>query len=343
MRNAFLIGCLVGLVMCQPAPVFAVVASGGGGTTLTDSASLRSALSDETGTGVAVFGTSPTFTTSIQVGTSNASTTGAIRLPNGLTTSSISARNAGNSADLNMIQLNSSNEVLVGSSSSTTWISGLWSMNAGTGILSTGGAYAISINNANWYGDASDTWSMRRTTNGQTVQIFNTYTSSTSNELYQNRWSGNVCYTGTKAGSAGGSNRLEVHHGGEEKALTESSATEVVQVQIASGVTAASITGGVLHYSIIAGDGTDLQCRTGSVNFSAVNKSGTETVALGTIINESIAASSGTLTVTWDTDTAATNAVTFRANAVSSLSQTFLTCRYRLELFGPQMTAVPVP
>jgi hypothetical protein len=35
----------------------------GGGTSLTDSASLRSALSDETGTGAAVFATSPTLTT----------------------------------------------------------------------------------------------------------------------------------------------------------------------------------------------------------------------------------------------------------------------------------------
>lgn len=38
---------------------------GGGGSTLTDSASLRATLSDEVGTGLAVFATSPTFTTGL--------------------------------------------------------------------------------------------------------------------------------------------------------------------------------------------------------------------------------------------------------------------------------------
>lgn len=40
---------------------------GGGGVSFTDSAGLRAALSDETGTGLAVFATSPLFTTSIDI------------------------------------------------------------------------------------------------------------------------------------------------------------------------------------------------------------------------------------------------------------------------------------
>ncbi len=66
MRNSFLIGVLMGALLCQPQAALAVTATNvGGGTTLSDSASLRSALSDETGTGLAVFATSPTFTTPI--------------------------------------------------------------------------------------------------------------------------------------------------------------------------------------------------------------------------------------------------------------------------------------
>jgi len=49
---------------------------------LANSAGLAAALSDETGTGVAVFGTSPTFTTSIAINSTDPADAGAIRLNN---------------------------------------------------------------------------------------------------------------------------------------------------------------------------------------------------------------------------------------------------------------------
>jgi hypothetical protein len=125
--------------------------------------------------------------------------------------------------------------------------------------------------------------------------------------------------------------------GGNSKSLTESSATAFVQVAVASG----SYTGGIIHYTIHADDGTDFQARTGDVHFSMVNKAGTETCNLGTVLNESIAVSTGTLTVSFDSDTSPTNAVNIRANAVSSLTQTTLKLEYRVEIFGPATTVTP--
>lgn len=122
--------------------------------------------------------------------------------------------------------------------------------------------------------------------------------------------------------------------GGNSKALTESAATAFVRVAAASG----SQVGGRINYTIIANDASDYQSRSGSVNFAIVNKAGTETVTLGTVSSEAAAVSTGTLTVSFDADTSPTNAVDFRANAVSSLTQTTLAIRYNIEIFGPAVT-----
>lgn len=121
------------------------------------------------------------------------------------------------------------------------------------------------------------------------------------------------------------------------KALTESSATAIAQVSVASG----AYTGGELRYTIFASDGTDHQARHGRINFSAVNKAGTETcvMAPGTVDQTTDgnagAISSGTLTYAITCTTTPTNGVQFEVSAVSSLTQTTLQAYYSIHLDGP--------
>jgi hypothetical protein len=112
------------------------------------------------------------------------------------------------------------------------------------------------------------------------------------------------------------------------KTLTESSATSVIDIAVATG----TVTGGTLFYTIEANDGTEYQARRGQVTFSAVNKSGTPTAAIGTA-TETVAVSTGTLTCT-PTVTTAAGKITLQLNAVSSLTQTVLRATWRVALDG---------
>lgn len=117
--------------------------------------------------------------------------------------------------------------------------------------------------------------------------------------------------------------------------LTESSATAFVQVAVASN----GRQGGILYYCVDASDATDFQERCGNVSISLVNKAGTETCTVGTPADV-VAVSAGTLTVSFDTDTSPTNACNYRANAVSSLTQTTLRINSQVVLYGNAATAV---
>jgi hypothetical protein len=55
--------------------------------------------------------------------------------------------------------------------------------------------------------DAADTLAQRRTTNAQTFNIYNTFTSATNHERGFLKWSSNVFQIGTEKGSAGGTAR----------------------------------------------------------------------------------------------------------------------------------------
>jgi hypothetical protein len=55
--------------------------------------------------------------------------------------------------------------------------------------------------------DAADTLAQRRTTNAQTFNIYNTFTSSTNHERGFLKWNANVFQIGTEAGSGGGTAR----------------------------------------------------------------------------------------------------------------------------------------
>jgi hypothetical protein len=110
-------------------------------TSLTDSAGISSNISDETGTGVLVFGTSPNFTTSLSVGT-NPAASGGIRLPNN---TAISGRNSSNSADQQIAIVETNNTVTIGTNGSHLGLAGgLWAINNGTGDLCANGTACTS-------------------------------------------------------------------------------------------------------------------------------------------------------------------------------------------------------
>lgn len=112
------------------------------------------------------------------------------------------------------------------------------------------------------------------------------------------------------------------------KTLTESSATGIVDIAVASG----SVASGELLYSIQANDATDFQNIRGRVVYSIVNKGGVLTTSFSESI-ETSAVSSGTLTCT-TTLVAGTNKITLSLNAVSSLTQTTLRAKWQMQHDG---------
>lgn len=116
------------------------------------------------------------------------------------------------------------------------------------------------------------------------------------------------------------------------KALTAASATNFTLVSVASG----SYVAGYIPYSIEATDATDYQARSGVLVFSAVNKAGTVTCTVATVTSavEVAAVSSGTLTNTFTCADSTSNGVLIKANAASSLTETVLQIRYRVNIAG---------
>lgn len=202
-------------------------------------------------------------------------------------------------------------------------------------ISNTGGiGIGSSAPDAWLYRDGANQLAIRNSTSAQGLRVYNT-DNGANDEFYQEQWTSNVLYVGpTLTGS--GTQRTMALNAGAQKTLTESSATNFVQIAVASGTQV----GGVIHYTLIANDATDYQTRAGTVAFAAVNKAGTETGAVGTA-DETVAVSVGTLTNTFTIDTSPTNAINIQANAVSSLTQTTLAIRYWVEITGPAVTVTP--
>jgi hypothetical protein len=121
------------------------------------------------------------------------------------------------------------------------------------------------------------------------------------------------------------------------KTLTEGAATGITNVAIAAG----SHTGGRLEYCIHAEDAVDQQTRCGEVKFAAVNKAGTTTCTMNPAAPDQTndgnagAITAGTLTYAV-TCADVTNAIQFRVNATSSLTQTTLRAEGLLHLRNPQ-------
>lgn len=114
--------------------------------------------------------------------------------------------------------------------------------------------------------------------------------------------------------------------GAKTKTLTESSATGFVDIAVTAGQ---RISGEVI-YEVYAADATDFQTITGRLRYAAVNKGGTTTVTVSEVGTQTTAVSAGTLTAT-NTAAGTTNKITLSCNAVSSLTQTTLEIRYRLD------------
>lgn len=112
------------------------------------------------------------------------------------------------------------------------------------------------------------------------------------------------------------------------KTLTESSATGLVDITMASG----SVATGRLYYSVQANDATDFQAISGNIQWAAVNKGGTLTVDLSPDIQAN-RCTAGTLTATV-TGVAGTGKITLSLTAVSSLTQTTLRARWQLHHDG---------
>lgn len=112
---------------------------------------------------------------------------------------------------------------------------------------------------------------------------------------------------------------------GDYITLTESSATTFAQTTVGSG----KVAGGVITVMVESNDGAEYQARTLDFVWSAANKSGTTDVDISTPV-ESVSVSSGTLTVTITAVDAGSGVIQFKANAVSSLTQTTLRCSYQI-------------
>lgn len=142
---------------------------------------------------------------------------------------------------------------------------------------------------------------------------------------------GSVAITTAPPGSSGTTQntlapRFQIYGG--EKSLTESTATTVLNIALASG----KYLGGCLTVTTCADDGTDFQSLSEVFSFSAINKGGTVTATIqGTPGSSTTAASAGTLTTTW-TIAANGNSVDIKNNAVSSLTQTNLKVTYQIHL-----------
>lgn len=119
--------------------------------------------------------------------------------------------------------------------------------------------------------------------------------------------------------------------------LTESTATLVFNVAVASG----KHVGLRVFATTDADNGTDFQSTTDGFTVAAVNKAGTVTTAISSSTTAS-AASSGTLTTTW-TAVANGSGVDLKNNAVSSLTQTTLATRWRVEIDSDDVAMAVTP
>lgn len=109
------------------------------------------------------------------------------------------------------------------------------------------------------------------------------------------------------------------------KTLTDA-ATQLFEVALSAG----AMTGGIIIWTIEAGDATDWQSLSGVTTYAAVNKAGSYyTTVNNNTANDSKATSSGTLTTVWDILTGA-NKVIIRVTPTGSLTETIYRITYTI-------------
>jgi len=114
------------------------------------------------------------------------------------------------------------------------------------------------------------------------------------------------------------------------KDLTESVATGFVDLSVALN----EVLAGECLYAVEASGGGGLQCRTGRLRFVALNRLGTVTASINEVgTQEIVTGSPSTLTVV-NTILAGAGKVTLECNATSSLAQTTLVIRYRVDVLS---------
>lgn len=126
------------------------------------------------------------------------------------------------------------------------------------------------------------------------------------------------------SGSSANGYRTRNYYSARFVDLTESAATTIASITLAAG----TVVGLEVSATTDANDGTDFQALTSRLIISAVNKGGTITATISQV-NGTTAASAGTLTSTY-TVVASGNNIQIQCNAVSSLTQTILRCRWAI-------------
>lgn len=117
---------------------------------------------------------------------------------------------------------------------------------------------------------------------------------------------------------------------GTETTLTESTATAVLTCVLANSKYAGFRIFATTH----ADDSTDIQATVDEILVTAVNKGGTVTLGtstVGTSATATAVSTAGTLTTAW-TATASGTTISIKNSAVSSLTQTTLKCKWRVEV-----------
>jgi len=209
----------------------------------------------------------------------------------------------------------------------------------GSGYLSWHSSSALSGAETIIYRDAAYTLGLRNTSNAHTLNIYNTYTNASNYERFGLAWTSNVFYFGTL--TTGGTKRLSVHHGGAVKTLTDNTLTTFCNVAVGS----TSSISGTLHYSVKCEDGSQYQCRAGTMNWVMSRETGNTTVVtLGTPSDNFASSPSGggdSLTVTFaTTGTGAT--IGFQVTANSSLTPSTMSIAYRFVVDDTAPTFTPV-
>jgi hypothetical protein len=114
--------------------------------------------------------------------------------------------------------------------------------------------------------------------------------------------------------------------------LSNNTTTSLVNCDLANN----TIIGGIIRYTVVASDGTNLQSESGIVGYNSYNKAGTTFSASATAMVITQKASSGTLTVTWSMTGANPSVIQINANSTLSPSAGYPRVTYSIENFGNQ-------
>jgi hypothetical protein len=339
----------------------------------TTSAELAAVISDETGTGALVFGTSPTVATpkidqindtsglaSILL-TPTASSVNYINVTSAATGGSPIISAKGSDANVGLLittqgtgqlQLQPGSDgvsaIRLKNAAATTTVLDIDTTNTRIGI-----GTATPSNMIGLAGNAARVIAMERHTTTNTAGTSLTVQSGGATSGATDKAAGDAIFrTGLSTGTGGANVRIQtmtraLSTGTSDntavdriivtspKSLTNNSASTILSLTIANG----STVGGVLNYTIEVTNGTDYQVESGQVIVSAYNKAGT-VAGTATKVNAQQNVSSGTLATTFAISAA--NPAVISINANSSLTPSTGYPRITYSYFSGSQQAVAV-